>query len=99
MNVHLFYLEVTVLEVAQPECLLAVVERQHGLHPVHKLLQAFLQSGNMVREARVLADLAEKHSNTVSPTDLNNNILSNLLIHKTYLHYKKLQSTNFKWAG
>lgn len=74
LTVHLFYLEVTVLEVAQPECLLAVVERQHGLHPVHKLLQAFLQCGNMVCKACVLADLSVKHSYIVSLIDLNSDL-------------------------
>ena len=69
LQVHLFYLQVAVLEVAQPESLLAVVERQHGFDPVHKLLQAFLQRWNVVGQARVLSDLSVKHNKPVCEPD------------------------------
>ena len=51
------HLEVAVLQVARPEGLLAVVERQHGLHAVDEHLQALLQGRHVIGQARVLTNL------------------------------------------
>lgn len=55
----LLYLQVTVLQVPDPEGLLTVVERQHGLHPVHKQLQALLQGRDVIGQAGVLVNLLQ----------------------------------------
>lgn len=51
------HLQVSVLQVPQPESLLAVVQSEHGLHTIHKLLQTFLQGWDVIGQACILPDL------------------------------------------
>lgn len=54
------HLQVAVLQVSDPKGLLTIVEYQHGLHPVHKQLQALLQGRDMIGQTRVLVNLVQQ---------------------------------------
>ena len=50
-------MQVAVLEVAQPECLQAAVEGEHGLDPIHKRLEHLLQWGHQVSQRHISNNL------------------------------------------